>query len=172
MGEKTDTDAIYKKIDGLEKQKARKIAAKDRLTAQIDNLDPDDPNYDTIYDDLDERLRKIYIEIAEISKLIEDARNDLQSEADARFTQMTAMEMLKAIGEKIWIMTDADKKEICQAMLERVELFPERQEDGRYVMNVKFRFPVMERGDAKEADKWWYKENTVETVCILYNQKK
>ena len=167
MGEKTDTDAIYQRIDGLEKQKARKVAAKDRLTTQIDNLDPDDPNYDTIYDDLDERLRKIYIEIAEISKQIEDARSDLQSEADARFTQMTAREMLKAIGDKLPTMTDAHKKEICQAMLERVELFPERQEDGRYVRNVKFRFPVMERGDEKEADKWWYNENPVETIVLL-----
>ena len=93
-------------------------------------MDPDDPNYDMIYEDLDERLRKAYVEIANIGKQLDEARRDLQSDVDAAFTRMTAMEMLKAISEKIWEMTDAEKKEICQATLERVELFPERQEDG------------------------------------------
>ena len=169
MGQKTDTDVIYKRIDGLEKQKTRKIAAKDRLTTQIDNLDPDDPNYDMIYEDLDERLRKAYVEIANIGKQLDEAHRDLQSDVDAAFTRMTAMEMLKAISEKIWEMTDAEKKEICQATLERVELFPERQEDGRYVKMVKFRFPVMDivEGDDPDQINYWYNGNPVETVVLM-----
>lgn len=173
MGQKTDTDVIYKRIDGLEKQKTRKIAAKDRLTTQIDNLDPDDPNYDMIYEDLDERLRKAYVEIANIGKQLDEAHRDLQSDVDAAFTRMTAMEMLKAISEKIWEMTDAEKKEICQATLERVELFPERQEDGRYVKMVKFRFPVMDivEGDDPDQINYWYNGNPVETVVLLRRKK-
>ena len=98
----------------------------------------------------------------------------MQSDVDAAFTRMTAMEMLKAISEKIWEMTDAEKKEICQATLERVELFLERQEDGRYVKMVKFRFPVMDivEGDDPDQINYWYNENPVESVCLLSRKDK
>ena len=54
-------------------------------------------------------------------------------------------------------------------MIERVDMFPERLDNGRYVNGVTFKFPVILEGEM--TDQWWYKESTVETVALLVHQK-
>ena len=82
-----------------------------------------------------------------------------------------AHQLLLDLGEKLQddSVSDADKKRVLQAMVEKVELFPERLENGRYVKGITFNFPVMLEGEM--TDQWWYKENPVETVLSLSQQK-
>ena len=62
--------------------------------------------------------------------------------------------------------TNSEKKEFLQSFVERVELFPEKQPDGRFLKRIKFRFPVY--FDGAEVDGMrWDNETTVETVCLL-----
>ena len=37
---------------------------------------------------------------------------------------------------------DAEKKQFMQAFIERIDIFPERREDGNWIQNIKFQFPV------------------------------
>ena len=67
-------------------------------------------------------------------------------------------------------MTDMGRKLILQVMIERVHLFPERLDNGRYVKGVTFKFPVMLEGEM--TDHWWYKRSPVETVCCLCHRKE
>ena len=60
---------------------------------------------------------------------------------------------------------DLGKKLMLQVMVEKVDLFPERLENGRYVKGVTFKFPVMLEGEM--TDQWWYKQNTVEAVVLI-----
>ena len=75
--------------------------------------------------------------------------------------------MMKEAGDELAAdhTSDMGKKLMLQAMIERVDLFPERLDNGRYVKGVTFKFPVMLEGEM--TDQWWYKESTVETVCLL-----
>ena len=79
--------------------------------------------------------------------------------------------------------TDAEKKQFMQAFIERIDIFPERREDGNWIRNIKFQFPVPILRDGKEVvrvdgislDKEQSDEHTVtlekfptlETVCLL-----
>lgn len=78
-----------------------------------------------------------------------------------------ARQMMKEAGDELAAdhTSDMGKKLMLQAMIERVDLFPERLDNGRYVKGVTFKFPVMLEGEM--TDQWWYKESTVETVCLL-----
>ena len=78
---------------------------------------------------------------------------------------------------------DAEKKQFMQAFIELIDIFPERREDGNWIRNIKFQFPVPVLRDGKEVvridgislDKEKSDEHTVilekfptlETVCLL-----
>ena len=46
--------------------------------------------------------------------------------------------------------TDAEKKQFMQAFIERIDIFPERREDGNWIQNIKFQFPVPIIKEGKE----------------------
>ena len=66
--------------------------------------------------------------------------------------------------------TDSEKKEFLQSFVERVELFPEKQPDGRFLKRIKFRFPVYFDGAEVDGMRWDSK-TTVETVVCLGGKK-
>ena len=41
---------------------------------------------------------------------------------------------------------DIDKKKLANKFIERVEIFPEEQEDGSVIKNVAFQFPISRGG--------------------------
>ena len=49
---------------------------------------------------------------------------------------------LGAFNEVYLECTDAEKKQFMQAFIERIDIFPERREDGNWIQNIKFQFPV------------------------------
>ena len=90
---------------------------------------------------------------------------------------------LKAFNELYAECTDAEKKQFMQVFIERIDIFSERREDGNWIRNIKFQFPVPVLRDGKEVvrvdsislDKEQSGEHTVtlekfptlETVCLL-----
>ena len=94
---------------------------------------------------------------------------------------------LNAFNELYAECTDAEKKQFMQAFIERIDIFPERREDGNWIRNIKFQFPVPILRDGKEVvrvdgislDKEQSDEHTVtlekfptlETVVLLSQLK-
>lgn len=167
MNEQTDADTINDRIEQLQKSMEQYIGRKNKLAEQIDQLDVTDPLYDKMYDDLNRRLRNLYNEIAGTDLLIQEAKADLDKVYAAKATIETAYAELELMGEKFPTMADADKKALIGAIVERVEIFPERQPDGRWVKAIKFQFPVLLAEE--EPTEWWYAENSVETVVLITN---
>ena len=163
-----NTDELEKRLEELEKSKSQKMRAKDRLSSEMDALDTeDDAVYEMEYSDLQLRQKALYAEIAEISMMIHDTKADLQKQADAVTTVEVARKLMEEAGNELMAehTSDLGKKLMLQAMVEKVDLFPERLDNGRYVKGVTFKFPVMLEGEM--TDQWWYKQNPVETVCLL-----
>ena len=94
---------------------------------------------------------------------------------------------LNAFNELYAECTDAEKKQFMQAFIEHIDIFPERREDGNWIRNIKFQFPVPILRDGKEVvrvdvislDKEQSDEHTVtlekfptlETVVLLSQLK-
>jgi site-specific DNA recombinase len=57
---------------------------------------------------------------------------------------------LGAFNEVYSECTDAEKKQFMQAFIERIDIFPERREDGNWIQNIKFQFPVPIIKEGKE----------------------
>ena len=67
--------------------------------------------------------------------------SDLQRRLDAQYDR---------IDEAYSECTDAEKKQFMQAFIERIDIFPERREDGNWIQNIKFQFPVPIIKEGKE----------------------
>ena len=163
--ESLDTGEIKKKLADLRQARNQYVGRKDKLAAEIDNLDVLDPNYDMMYEDMSKRLRKLYDEIAQSDVMIEDEERALRNQTSAKVTMKAAYVELQQFVELIPQLSDADKKAFMQTLIERVELYPERQENGRYVKAVKFQFPILFEGE--EPTDWWYTDEHDETIVLL-----
>ena len=69
--------------------------------------------------------------------------------------------------DKIYFeMTDLEKKEFFRNFIDEIELYSERQSDGRIVKQINFNFPVYYNGNEGNAIRL-PDENTVETMVLL-----
>ena len=75
---------------------------------------------------------------------------------------------------------DEEAKRIMNFFIEKIEVYPERQPDGRWVRYVKFKIPLNMGGedfdiicyeDDNSENNSLPKEAHVETVCLLSNRK-
>ena len=128
--------------------------------------------YDRI-DEVEETMTELKSQIYELKK------NQIDADSIYRF--------LGAFNEVYSECTDAEKKQFMQAFIERIDIFPERREDGNWIQNIKFQFPVpiIKEGkevaqikgislDKEKSDEHMVsleKLSTLETVVLLSQQK-
>jgi site-specific DNA recombinase len=62
--------------------------------------------------------------------------------------------------------TEMEKKELMQAMLEKVEIYPEKRKDGCWVRNITFKFPIPTK-DGEVTELPLESSTTVESVITL-----
>ena len=62
-------------INTLEKEFRRLLSMKNRLTAEVDALDPEDKHFERMKADLDDRIYSMYDQISEIEEELAIARN-------------------------------------------------------------------------------------------------
>ena len=166
-----NTEELEKRLAEMEKAKAQKMCAKDCIFSEMNASDIEDVvAYEMENSDLQLRQRALYSEITDIDRMIHDTKADLQKQSDAVATVEVARQMMKEAGDELAAdhTTDMGKKLMLQAMIERVDLFPERLHNGRYVKGVTFKFPVMLEGEM--TDQWWYKESTVEALVMTEDE--
>lgn len=67
-------------------------------------------------------------------------------------------------------MTDLEKKEFMKDFINSIELYPEKMDNGSIVKQINFKFGVYYEGH-ETMDIRLLNEKTVETACLLRNQK-
>ena len=133
--------------------------------------------------DLQRRLDTQYDKIDEVEEAIADLKSQVYELKKNQIDADSIYGFLNAFNELYAECTDAEKKQFMQAFIERIDIFPERREDGNWIRNIKFQFPVPILRDGKEVvrvdgislDKEQSDEHTVtlekfptlETVCLL-----
>ena len=153
----------------------------------MDNLDVTDIHYDKKISDLQRRLDTQYDKIDEVEEAIADLKSQVYELKKNQIDADSIYGFLNAFNELYAECTDAEKKQFMQAFIERIDIFPERREDGNWIRNIKFQFPVPILRDGKEVvrvdgiflDKEQSDEHTVtlekfptlETVVLLSHKK-
>ena len=173
---KMDVKEIKKRVKALQKKKTQVEGAKKKLAEQIDKLDVTDKLYDIKYEDLQNRLENVYSDIYFIEEELSNAESDLSSMNNLQATRENAYSMIKMLQAKFGELDDATKKVAYIELLDRVEMFDDKQPNGRWVKSIHFKFPVCIDGvvsqDWYAADDdgnvWWENENHDETIVALH----
>ena len=183
IGATVDTSDLEKQLSVLNANLHQAETIKTRLEQQMDNLDVTDIHYDKKISDLQRRLDTQYDKIDEVEEAIADLKSQVYELKKNQIDADSIYGFLNAFNELYAECTDAEKKQFMQAFIERIDIFPERREDGNWIRNIKFQFPVPVIRDGKEVvrvdsislDKEQSDEHTVtlekfptlETVCLL-----
>lgn len=120
---------------------------KKKLLAKIGNMDVDDDLYDSLYDDFMGIVRELTEQIAKIDTDL--VRNHLAMENARKetFSVEQYYGMLGMIIENLEAASDENLKYLMNAGIESIEIFPDRQKNGRWLKSVKFKMNLRQDGE-------------------------
>ena len=166
IGTAVSTDNLEKELDTVKGQLRQLLSTKSRLENQMDTLDVSDSHYERKILDLQRRYDDQYDKIAEAELQIEDIRKRIQTIQSEQISGENVYQLLLAFDELYGEMDEPGKKELLRAIIERIDLFPEKREDGCWIRNIVFTFPVPIQGhEVKELP--LEKSTLIETVVLL-----
>ena len=163
IGSRIDTEELETELEQLRKKLHQLNGAKAKLGQQMDSLDVTDKHYDRKYQDMEERLYKLYDDIDSVEEEIEEVETRIYNVRQQKISGDNIYQFLLYFDKLYDKFTDAEKKEFLNSFIERVDIYEQEQPDGRFLKHIKFRFPVYFNG--KEIEEMsWDNETTVESV--------
>ena len=100
--------------------------------------------------DLPRRLDARYDRIDEVEETMTELKSQIYELKKNQIDADSIYGFLGAFNEVYSECTDAEKKQFMQTFIERIDIFPERREDGNWIQNIKFQFPVPIIKEGKE----------------------
>lgn len=175
VGAKTDTDELEKERELCRARLRQTIGAKNKLADQMDSLNVSDRFYDRKYEDMQNRMNKLYEEIGSIEDEIDTISMRIDTINKKQLSKDSIYRILKSFDKIYSEFTDAEKKRFVNSFVERVDIYEEEQENGRFLKSIKFRFPIYYNGAETQevdfSDDSWDYQRSLETVVLLSTQK-
>ncbi len=166
IDEKVDVSALEAEREQVREQLRQVMGAKKKLTEMLDRLDVNDKHYDRKYQDMHDRLDILYDRVSELEEMIADIEAKISGAYGEKITADQLYKVLLNFDKMYYKMTDLEKKRFMRDFIEEIELYPEKQDDGRILKQLSLGFPVFYEGSEGDTIRL-HKENTVETVCLL-----
>ena len=171
MESRVDVSSLEKEREQLRGQLRQLSGAKKKLTDMLDRLDVSDKHYDRKYQDMHDRLDNLYDKIGDIDDQLQDVNEKIRMAYENQITSKQVYQILTCFDKIYFEMTDLEKKEFFRNFIDEIELYSERQSDGRIVKQINFNFPVYYNGNEGNAIRL-PDENTVECVTLLQKSNR
>ncbi len=167
---------LLEEKERLAKEKDKLESKKSKLLRRIAELDIDDELYDDLMKTYRASVNEVNEQIANVENQI--YQNELKIE-DADGENLSTEVYKRIIDDmlnNLECMCDADKKTLMNLMIEKIEIFPEKQKDGRWVKSIQFKIPlnidgklvdILETVDEDDDENSLPKGEHVETVVLL-----
>ena len=169
LDEKEDVSALETEKNQIMEQLRQVMGAKKKLTEMMERLDIGDKHYDRKYQDMQDRQNVLYDRISELEEAIADIEVKISGAYEEKITTDQLYKILLNFDKMYYMMSDLEKKRFMREFIEGIELYPEKQKDGRILKQISLGFPVFYEGSEGDTI-WLHKENTVETVVLLSKQ--
>lgn len=166
IGGSIDTSELDREYDGLKDRLSQTTGAKNKLANQMDHLSVSDKNYDKKYNDMQERLDRLYDEITDIENAMEEVTTRLYNIKQDKISEDNVYQFLLFFDKLYDKFTDLEKKTFLKSFLSDVFIYEEEQKDGRILRGLRFKCPIFLNGrNVLGVD--WDNESTDETVALL-----
>ena len=170
LDEKVDVSALETEKNQIMEQLRQVMGAKKKLTEMMERLDIGDKHYDRKYQDMQDRQNVLYDRISELEEAIADIEVKISGAYEEKITTDQLYKILLNFDKMYYKMSDLEKKRFMREFIEGIELYPEKQKDGRILKQISLGFPVFYEGSEGDTI-WLHKENTAETVVLLGRKK-
>ncbi|MDQ0274768.1 site-specific DNA recombinase [Peptoniphilus koenoeneniae] len=158
-----DTDEIDKLINKHLSKERQLLGTKVSLISQIDSLDFEDKHYERKSEDLNLRLDAIYDQLDYVELQISDSRKRKEAILEEKITSDNVYKILINFHKLYSVLSDVDKKRLFNELIEKIEIYDEKSELGRWVKSVVFKLPLIDKDINLSLDN----DNSVETIALI-----
>lgn len=166
LQEKVDVSSLEEEREQVKGKLQQVLGAKKKLVLMLDKLDVNDRHYERKYQDMQERLDNLYDRISELEEMLADVEEKISASCGEQITGKQIYQFLLEFDKIYRKMTDLEKKEFMRTFIKAIELYPERDDSGRIIKQISFKFPVYYNGCEGDTIRL-LNENTVESVVLL-----
>ena len=171
IGCAVDTSDLEKQLVVLRNQLRQAEGTKSRLEQQMDTLDITDVHYDRKIFDLQRRYDDHYDRISTLEEQINEVETQIRSIRQEQISGENVYQLLLTFDQLYAELAEPEKKEFMRAIIERIDLYPEKRPDGCWIRNIVFNFPIPIGGkDIKELP--LEKSSILETVVLMSRVQK
>ena len=140
-----DTSALDQEIANYEKQLRQLYHNKDTILSDIDSLDYEDKHYQRRKTDLENRLYKTYDKIDDAEELLVSAKAKKRSLLADKITGDNIYKALIFFDKLYAQMNEAEKREFLSQLVDNVQIYEERKENGQWLKSIEFKLPIIEK---------------------------
>ena len=140
-----DTSALDQEIANYEKQLRQLYHNKDTILSDIDSLDYEDKHYQRRKTDLENRLYKTYDKIDEAEELLISAKSKKRALLADKITGDNIYKALIFFDKLYAQMNEAEKREFLSQLVDNVQIYEERKENGQWLKSIEFKLPIIEK---------------------------
>lgn len=169
IGTAVDTSEMEERIKALRGQLKQVSGTKTRLEHQMDNLDVSDPHYDKKVSDLQRRYDEQYDKAEAIETQIDEINTQMLSIRQEKISADNVYQLLLSFDKLYNTFTEVEQRDFMRSFIERIDIYPQKPENGCWIRNIVFNFPMPVKGKEITALPLESKA-TVETVCLLSKQ--
>ena len=163
-----DTSALDQEIANYEKQLRQLYHNKETILSDIDSLDYEDKHYQRRKTDLENRLYKTYDKIEEAEELLVSAKTKRRSLLADKITGDNIYKALIFFDKLYDKMNEAERREFLSQLVDNVQIYEERKENGQWLKSIEFKLPIIEKEFTLSLDN----DTQNETVVLLPQLKQ
>lgn len=158
-----DTSALDQEIENYKIQLRKLYHNKDTILSDMDSLDYEDKHYQRRKTDLENHLYKTYDKIDDAEELLVSAKAKKRSLLADKITGDNIYKALVFFDKLYAQMNEAEKREFLSQLVDNVQIYEERKENGQWLKSIEFKLPIIEKEFTLSLDN----DTQNETVCLL-----
>ena len=112
--------------------------------SDLDNLDYEDKHYRRRKSDLEERLYKTYDKIEEMKVSLVAAKAKKRLILSDKISGDNIYKALVFFDKMYDKMNEVERREFIEQLIEKVEVYEERQPNGQWLKSIEFKLPIIE----------------------------
>ena len=162
-----DTSALDQEIENYKIQLRKLYHNKDTILSDMDSLDYEDKHYQRRKTDLENHLYKTYDKIDDAEELLVSAKAKKRSLLADKITGDNIYKALVFFDKLYAQMNEAEKREFLSQLVDNVQIYEERKENGQWLKSIEFKLPIIEKEFTLSLDN----DTQNDTVVMLSNKK-
>ena len=157
------TGALDQEIENYKIQLRKLYHNKDTILSDMDSLDYEDKHYQRRKTDLENHLYKTYDKIDEAEELLVSAKAKKRSLLADKITGDNIYKALIFFDKLYAQMNEAEKREFLSQLVDNVQIYEGRKENGQWLKSIEFKLPIIEKEFTLSLDN----DTQNESICLL-----